>query len=72
MVDTYTKIALTIIAAALVTIAAQGFIERTRAADLQKVQICDPNACVNLSKIVTAFAGNSVENYALRVHAITP
>jgi hypothetical protein len=42
MIDRYTKAVLTIIAAALVALVAQGAIRQSRAAnDIQKVEICD-------------------------------
>ena len=54
MIDRYTKAVLTVIAAALVALVAQGAIRQSRAAnehDVQKVMICDDqnSDCVRLS-----------------------
>jgi hypothetical protein len=49
MVDRYTKVVLTIIAAALVIIAAQGAVGQSKAQrELVKVQICDTLSCAEV------------------------
>jgi hypothetical protein len=54
MTDRYSKIVLTVIAAALVALVAQNAIGPTRAAgSIQKVAICDaeaPNTCANMMR----------------------
>jgi hypothetical protein len=56
MTDRYTKIVLTIIAAALTGIFIQNALRPARAVgdDIQKVQICDTVGCAELSPLLTA------------------
>jgi hypothetical protein len=49
MIDRYTKVVLTVIACALVAIAAQSLITSVRAQqEIQKVQICNAEGCVGM------------------------
>jgi len=50
-IDRYTKIVLTVIAAALVANVAQDYIMPARAAELQRVAVCDMNGvtCASVS-----------------------
>jgi hypothetical protein len=67
MVDRYTKAVLTVIAAALMALAIQGFIRPLEAQtrDLQRVQICDGEHCASLSKRVTRIGRFETTDWAL-------
>ena len=68
MVDIYTKTVLTIIAVALVAIAARGAIWPAAAqSDLQKVQLCDERDCANLYPILSYINGQPFTSYGLQV-----
>jgi hypothetical protein len=68
MPDIYTKSLLTIIAAALVVIAAQQFVRSADAQrEIQRVQICDTMGCVKLSPIYTKSGGMGITGWALAV-----
>jgi hypothetical protein len=72
MVDRYTKTVLTVIAAALVVIAAQHAVDRSQAAtDIQKVQICDDQGrCASMTshvKFSPGPLGGVVQSWAVPV-----
>src|ERR1700674_4110563 len=67
MVDCYTKTVLTVIAAALVTLAIQNFIRPlgAQSRDIQKVQICDDKHCAILYPRVTTGRGFTDTDWVL-------
>ena len=70
MVDRYTKVVLTVIAAALTVLAIQGAVPQSQAYshDMQKVQICDAvGDCAALMPITITYLGNRVTTYGLQV-----
>ena len=75
MTDAYTKTVLTVIAAALVTIAAQNALRPAVAQpdQLQKVQICDHTSCTQLRPTGKFTPGKGfVENWGLTVVPVVP
>ena len=74
MIDQYTKLVLTVIAAALTVIAVHGFTVPTnaRSQEPMKVQICDAlSGCMILFPYTRTFRGRSVTSHILPV-AIQP
>jgi len=67
MVDRYTKTVLTVIAAALTLLAAQGLIRPLGAqtSDVQKVQICDKRNCLSLSPHSNRLGGSTWTDWVL-------
>ena len=63
MIDRYTKVVLTVIASALVALAAQNAIRLASAQDNQRVQMCGTGGCVEFAKVQV----NGVEHTGLVV-----
>ncbi len=69
MVDRYTKAVLTVIAVALLALAAENAIRPAAAQSdqIQKVQICDTQNCASLSPVETQLFGRIMSSWGLRV-----
>jgi hypothetical protein len=67
MFDTYTKWMLTIIAITLIVIAVHDVIHTAVAQNFARVQICDPQNCMQLFPIATNVQGRTVTVWGMPI-----